>query len=135
MSELHVPRPFSGIVLLSYKCNFKCNTACTLLPVWRGNWIPEEDALRILSQLAEEVKGKYANPEVVGVNYVFHFTGDGILKFDFLLELVELSSTLRLPSTFVETNCFWCRSDEVTMSRMEGLRNAGLRGILVSVNP
>ncbi len=137
MSELHPPRPFSGGIILSYKCNLSCKHcmyACS--PKWKGDWMSEEDALRILSQLAEEAKGKYHDIEVVGVNYGFHFTGgEPFLKFDLLLELVEASSSLGLPSTFVETNCFWCRSDEVTWSRMEALRNAGLKGILVSVNP
>ncbi|MEM3750349.1 MAG: radical SAM protein, partial [Candidatus Jordarchaeales archaeon] len=137
MSELCPPSPFSGGILLSYKCNVSCRHcmyACS--PKWKGDWISEEDALRVLSQLAEEIRGKYSNPEVVGINYGFHFTGgEPFLKFDLLLELVEASSKLGLPSTFVETNCFWCRSDEATMRKMEELREAGLKGILVSVNP
>lgn len=137
MSELRVPKPFSGGILLSYKCNLKCRHcmyACS--PRWRGDWIPEEDALKVLSQLAEGVKGRYPNAEVVGINYGFHFTGgEPFLNFDLLLELVEASSMLGLPSTFVETNCFWCRSDDAARGKMEELREAGLKGILVSVNP
>jgi hypothetical protein len=42
---------------------------------------------------------------------------------------------MRIPSLFVETNCFWSTDDEMTMERLEELRAAGLRGILISVNP
>jgi hypothetical protein len=46
-----------------------------------------------------------------------------------------MASKLQIPSTFVETNCVWCTEDEVTRQRLEQLKDAGLRGILISVNP
>ncbi|MEM1658112.1 MAG: radical SAM protein [Candidatus Jordarchaeales archaeon] len=137
MSEPCVPKPFSGGIFLSYKCNLRCRHcmyACS--PRWKGDWISEEDALKVLSQLAEGVRGRYPDTELVGINYGFHFTGgEPFLKFDLLLELVEASSRLGLPSTFVETNCFWCRSYDDVRGKMEELKGAGLKGILVSVNP
>jgi hypothetical protein len=42
---------------------------------------------------------------------------------------------LGIPSTFVETNCYWCRDDRTTLERLTLLRRAGLHGILISVNP
>ncbi len=40
----------------------------------------------------------------------------------------------RLPSVFVETNCFWVTSYTGAKSRFEELKGAGL-GVLISVNP
>nr|HDO81234.1 radical SAM protein [Candidatus Bathyarchaeota archaeon] len=137
MAELMVPEPFSGGLLLSYKCNVSCRHcmyACS--PKWRGDWIGEEDARRVLSHLADKARGRYAHPGVIGINYGFHFTGgEPFLRFDLLFRLVEVAGEVRLPSTFVETNCFWCRSDDVVRERLEELKEAGLSGILVSVNP
>lgn len=36
---------------------------------------------------------------------------------------------------FVETGCFWCINDSVTREKLSRLANAGLNGLLVSVNP
>jgi len=40
-----------------------------------------------------------------------------------------------IPSTFVETNCSWCGSDETGREKLGRLKAAGLKGILISVNP
>ncbi|MEW6215323.1 MAG: hypothetical protein AB1478_09030, partial [Nitrospirota bacterium] len=42
---------------------------------------------------------------------------------------------LKIPSTFVETNCFWCIDDETTRDKLRLLKDAGLKGLLISVNP
>jgi hypothetical protein len=42
---------------------------------------------------------------------------------------------LGIPSTFIETNSFWCRDDETTREKLIQLRNSGLDGMLISVNP
>jgi hypothetical protein len=52
-----------------------------------------------------------------------------------LLTAVRMAEELHIPSTFVETNGYWCRDDEGTRARLEELRAAGLRGIMISVNP
>jgi len=57
------------------------------------------------------------------------------LNFELLVEAVEMAEALKIPSTFVETNCFWCSNDETTRERLELLDAAGLKGILISVNP
>ncbi|MFW6138817.1 MAG: hypothetical protein ACOC7U_06570, partial [Spirochaetota bacterium] len=48
---------------------------------------------------------------------------------------VEMCSRMKIPSVFVETNCFWCTSDEVASRKMNKLKQKGLKGILISVNP
>ncbi|MEM3786528.1 MAG: hypothetical protein QXE05_11185 [Nitrososphaeria archaeon] len=40
-----------------------------------------------------------------------------------------------IPSVFVETNCFWCIDDNIVKEHFTELKNFGLDGMLVSVNP
>lgn len=135
--KISIPEPFSGGIILSYKCNTNCKHcmyACS--PKWEGDWISEEDAHRILAWLSERLHGKYPYPDRIGVNYGIHFTGgEPFLNFDLLLKVTEMADRLEIPSTFVETNCFWCREDETTREKLIQLKDAGLDGILISVNP
>ena len=57
------------------------------------------------------------------------------MNFELLLKAVETAHELKIPSTFVETNCYWCPSDEVTREKLQLLKEKGLKGILISVNP
>ena len=57
------------------------------------------------------------------------------MNFDLLLKITEISHELEIPSTFVETNCFWCTDDKTTREKLIQLKDAGLHGILISVNP
>ncbi|MEM2915510.1 MAG: hypothetical protein QXH91_08970, partial [Candidatus Bathyarchaeia archaeon] len=61
--------------------------------------------------------------------------GEPFLNFELLLKAVKLASDLNIPSIFVETNCFWCIHDVTTREKILQLRDAGLKGILLSVNP
>jgi hypothetical protein len=75
-------------------------------------------------------------PGRIGVNEGIHFTGgEPFLNFDLLLRLTETAKRVGIPTTFVETNAFWCRDDEGTRGRLTRLKHAGLDGILVSANP
>lgn len=134
--KLKIPAPSSGGIFLTYRCNSRCKHcmyACS--PRWKGDWLSEEDAERVLSQFAAKLHDKYHSASV-GLNYGLHFTGgEPFLNFDLLLNLTEIAHELGIPSTFVETNCFWCRDDETTREKLIRLREAGLNGILISVNP
>jgi hypothetical protein len=46
-----------------------------------------------------------------------------------------MANELGIPSLFVETNCFWARSDRETREKLAALRELGLIGIMISVNP
>jgi hypothetical protein len=46
-----------------------------------------------------------------------------------------MAQDLNIPSTFVETNCFWCIEDKTTKEKLMHLKDAGLKGLLISVNP
>ncbi len=132
-----IPQPISGGLILSYKCSAACRHcmyACS--PQWEGDWIKEERLEEGLAQLAPTIRSSPAGPERVSLNYGLHFTGgEPFLNYDLLLRAVEIADTLDIPSTFVETNGFWCRNDAEAEDRLRLLQEAGLKGILISVNP
>jgi hypothetical protein len=57
------------------------------------------------------------------------------LNFDLLLHGVKVAARLKIPSLFVETNCFWCGDEEAAQEKLQILKDAGLDGIFISVNP
>ncbi len=137
MRIMPVPKPISAGVFLSYKCTSECKHcmhACS--PRWRSDWISETDLEKILSQLADKILASPLGSNCVDLNYGLHFTGgEPFLNPDLLLKAVGIARQFRIPSTFVETNCFWCMDDETTRSLLVQLKETGLRGILISVNP
>ncbi|MHA1579670.1 MAG: radical SAM protein [Candidatus Freyarchaeota archaeon] len=137
MRRLSVPVPVSAGVLLSYRCSGECRHCmygCS--PAWSADWISERDMERVLTQLSRSILPSPFGRGGIGINYGLHFTGgEPFLNFDLLLRGVELASELGIPSLFVETNSFWCTSDRVVRERLGLLRDSGLDGVLVSVNP
>ena len=132
-----IPAPVSGGVILSYQCTAEClhcMYACS--PRWEGGWISIGNLASILAQLAETIRPSPAGSDSIGVSYGLHFTGgEPFLNFDLLCSAVELADDFGIPSTFVETNCFWCVSDKTTRERLSLLKDKGLKGILISVYP
>jgi len=137
MSRLMIPRPISGGLILSYKCQARCRHciyACS--PDWKADWIPEDVLEKGLAQLRGKIQPSPWGPEAVGLNDGLHFTGgEPFLNFKLLLKAVELAEAFDIPSTFVETNSAWCVDDQSTMDKLRRLREAGLKGIMISVNP
>jgi len=135
--KLRVPPPVSAGIILSYKCNSECKHcmyACS--PFWKTNWISEDDLKTILSQLSDKIISSPFGSDRVALNYGLHFTGgEPFLNFDILHKAVVMANKLRIPSTFVETNSFWCVSDDATKDQLLQLKNSGMNGILISVNP
>jgi len=137
MATIRVPAPISGGLILSYKCSAACRHcmyACS--PDWKADWIPVSDLEAILAQLARTIRPSPLGPERVGLNHGLHFTGgEPFLNFDLLCRATEISRDLGIPSTFVETNCAWCTGDRETMEKLRLLKEKGLRGIMISINP
>lgn len=131
-----IPEPISGGLILSYQCTAECRFcmyACS--PRWR-DWISEEDLRRILSELSGRIRPSRFGPDGVELNLGLHFTGgEPFLKFDLLLRAVEIAREFEIPSTFVETNCCWCADESETREKLYLLKERGLKGILISVNP
>jgi hypothetical protein len=107
--------------------------ACS--PKWEG-WISEKDLKTVLSRLTGRIKPSPYGPEMVSLNHGLHFTGgEPFLNFELLSKAVTLAQELNVPSTFVETNCYWCFDDKKTREKLQMLKERGLKGILISVNP
>jgi len=135
---LCVQEPFSGGILLSYRCTSECRHcmyACS--PRWTGDWVSEENLRKVLTQLSDRIlPAPFGADRIGGVNYGLHFTGgEPFLNFDLLEKAVRIAHDLQIPSMFVETNGFWCVEDHSTREKLTELRRAGLHGMLVSVNP
>lgn len=138
MKVLKVDEPFSGGVFLTYKCTGECKHcmyACS--PRWDADWIDLGDAEKVLTELSGRLRVHYPPGfRTVGINYGLHFTGgEPFMNFDLLLELTRMAEALEIPATFVETSCFWCTSRRACEEKLSELRDAGLDGILISVNP
>lgn len=137
MTVIKIPTPISGGVLLSYKCSAACRHclyACS--PKWPGDWMSPEDLEACLLILSGKIKASPYGRHTIHVNYGLHFTGgEPFLNFDLLLRGVRLAREYRIPSVFVETNCSWCATDTGTREKLTALKDAGMKGILISVNP
>ncbi|MCD6406906.1 radical SAM protein, partial [Candidatus Aerophobetes bacterium] len=135
--KVKIPEPISAGLILSYRCTAECRHcmyACT--PKWEDRWISQKDLEEILSRLAGKIKPSPWGKDAVSLNYGLHFTGgEPFLNFELLVKAQEIAEELGIPSTFVETNCYWCRDDNVTREKLKLLKNKGLKGILISVNP
>ena len=136
MENIKLPEPISGGLILSYQCNAECRHCMyASSPKWEG-WISEEDLKSILNQLTGKIIPSPHGPERVSLNYGLHFTGgEPFLNYELLLKAVSIAHELNIPSTFMETNCYWCLDDKVTRDKLQRLKERGLKGILISVNP
>ncbi|CAB1063888.1 hypothetical protein D1BOALGB6SA_8673 [Olavius sp. associated proteobacterium Delta 1] len=102
--------------------------ACS--PKWAGNWITVDQLEKYLPQLAKVIKPSPYGRQYMSLNHGLHFSGgEPFLNFKLLLKAVEIADTLDVPSTFVETNCFWCKNDEFTRQRLQVLKENGLKWI------
>lgn len=132
-----IPAPISAGLLLSYKCNSRCRHclyACS--PQWKADWLSVADAEDILGQLAPKMQAASGINAGIGVNQGLHFTGgEPFLNFSLLVEVVAVAHWLGIRSTFVETNCYWCTDDQTTLDKLSQLKQAGLKGMLISANP
>ncbi len=134
---LHVPAPRSAGLMLSYRCNascLHCMYACS--PRWEADWLEGKRLERMLQQISSYIEPAPGGPEDADLNYGLHFTGgEPFLHFDLLLQATERASALHIPSLFVETNGFWAIDERKAEEMLRRLRDAGMRGILISVNP
>jgi len=136
-AKMKIPLPLSGGLMLSYKCPAECRHcmyACS--PQWPGNWITVDQLEQFLPLLAKEIMPGPYGPQSMSLNHGLHFSGgEPFLNFKLLLKAVEIAEALKIPSTFVETNCYWCKNDAITTERLQLLKAKGLKGIMISVNP
>ncbi len=92
--------------------------------------------MTILKQLSGKIKPSHYGSDKVSLNYGLPFTGgEPFLNLELLLKAVEIANELGIPSTFVETNCYWAADEETAREKLALLKSKGLKGILISVNP
>lgn len=137
MKKLIVPKPVSGGLILSYRCSGECKHCMYFgTPKWDNVWLGEKDLEIILEELSKNIEPSPYGPENVSLNYGLHITGgEPFLNYDILLKSTQIANEFKIPSLFVETNCFWCKNDKITKKKLNELKNNGLKGILISVNP
>ncbi len=137
MNKLVIKEPFSLGLILSYKCTSSCKHCIyASSAAWPADWISKADLEKILAQIAPTIQASPYGPKAIGVNTGVHITGgEPFLNFDLLLDVTKLLREFKIPSTFVETNCFWAKDDKSTREKLIELKEAGLDGILISVNP
>jgi len=132
-----IPKPISAGIMLSYKCSAECKHclyACS--PKWSGDWMKEKDLYRLLYNLSPKVEASMFGSSHIGVNSGIHFSGgEPFLNFELLTEGIRMAKELDIPSIFVETNSVWATNEDVTREKLNTLKNQGMNGILVSVNP
>ena len=135
--NIKIPKPISGGLILSYKCNAECQHcmyACS--PKWKDDWISKNNLYKILEQLADKIEPSPYGSNDISLNFGLHFTGgEPFLNYKLLCEAVDMASDLNIPSTFVETNGYWAVNDDITKDKLNLLKKKGLKGILISVNP
>lgn len=136
-SRTKLPRPISGGLILSYKCSAEClHCIYGCSPKWSADWISENDLQQILNALAGKIEASPYGPDTIGLSHGLHFTGgEPFLNFELLCRAIEIAHELKIPSLFVETNCFWALNDKITLDKLLQLKSKGLHGIMVSVNP
>lgn len=137
MKRFIPPAPTSGGILLSYKCNASCKHCMyASSPKWQPDWISSDALEHVLAILVEHIQPSPYGPETVSLHHGLHFTGgEPFLNFPLLLEAVNKAKQRGIPSLFVETNAFWCRHYDKSEDMMRQLKEAGLAGLMVSVNP
>jgi hypothetical protein len=108
--------------------------ACS--PRWNADWMSEHDLARVMEQVAGSIMASPYGRDRVDLSHGLHITGgEPFLNFQLLLRSVELAREFNIPSRFVETNSYWCTDDDLTRERLRELKDKGLNGIMISINP
>ncbi|MBI9101407.1 MAG: hypothetical protein JEY99_03250 [Spirochaetales bacterium] len=134
---MKIPVPRSGGLILSYKCTAECRHCmygCS--PKWSADWISDKNLDKTLKQLSRTITPAPEGPASMSLSRGLHFSGgEPFMNFDLLCLAVENGAEYGIPSMFVETNCFWATDDDIALEKLKILKEKGLMGIMISVNP
>ena len=122
---LTIPPLISGGIMLSYRCTSACRHCmyrCS--PYKPDEWMTIEMAEQIFSSLKNE---KYLESIHIG-------GGEPTMKWPFLLDFIRLAVKMNIRIEYMETNASWCKKREDTKKKMNELKEAGLKSLLVSVS-
>jgi hypothetical protein len=121
------PRILQSVgIILSYQCTNVCRHCLYSCSPQASAWMSREVLMAIVDQLLQ-FRDHLRSIHLAG--------GEPFLRFEFLVEAVELLSKSHLPLAYVETNAYWATREDIVRAKLEALRRAGLRAILISVSP
>ena len=132
-----IPKPISFGLMLSYRCSASCRHCMYACGTdWPADYPTSRELSAILEVIAPYIAPAPGGSDCVGINYGLHFTGgEPFLNYPLLEEGLEAAAELEIPSVFIETNGFWASDDDTVRERLSDLKQAGLKGIMISVNP
>lgn len=114
-------------ILVTYRCPIQCRHCYINCGPDRKETITLALAERLLRQV-KELGLTGANIHLGG--------GEAFLYFDRVVEILEMAERLGMtPISWVETNCFWCTSDQVAQERLSTLDRLGVNRIWLSTDP
>jgi hypothetical protein len=114
-------------ILVTYRCNIECSHCYINCGPHRTGVLELDLAERILRG-AKDLGLDGSGIHVGG--------GETFLYFDRVVEILGIAEQLDMtPLAWVETNCFWCKSDDIVRDRLTTLRDAGAGKIWLSTDP
>lgn len=115
----------SGI-LITYKCNAACRHCLYMSNPKKNNLMPIDDARHYFNEFSKlGLKGDTLH--IAG--------GEPFMYYEHLLKIVKTASDMGIaPINMVETNAFWCRSEDIAKKRFEELKQAGMLHIFFSAD-
>lgn len=123
MKPMNTPL-YSGIIM-----NYVCTAACRHCMFASAPDCPKD---YITPDMAERTA---ALLEEAGTSSVHIGGGEPFMNFRALCMLIEALNRHGVGVDYIETNAFWCSSDEFVRERLMKLRDLGVTTIMVSVDP
>ncbi|MCS7232186.1 MAG: radical SAM protein [Elusimicrobiota bacterium] len=133
MEKLHIPKPISCGIFLTYRCSAICrHCVYASSPKWSSDFLDKKNVEILLKLLSKWLpKSSY-----ITFNAGIHFSGgEPFLNFDLLVEFIKIAKNYNIFPVLVETNCFWAKDKQTSIKKLSQLKSAGLDGILLSINP
>ncbi len=121
-----VPSLASGGLMLSYRCTNACRHCMYRCgPTRSDQWLSPQLAGRIFEALAAEAH--FSDIHLAG--------GEAMLRPELLAEIIRLAVARGVAISYLETNVAWCVDERRSREGFARLRDAGLRGVLISASP
>ena len=112
---------------ITYKCSAECLHCIFASSPRKVGLMPVEDARGYLAEV-----GKLG----LGGRDVILTGGEPLLFYEHTLAIVRAAAEIGMaPLHLIQSNASWCTDDEMTRTRLTGLRDAGLGGMYFSCDP
>jgi hypothetical protein len=124
-SALEIKHLISGGIITNYFCTSRCRHClygCS--PRWSRQYIDERTLTKNISNIRS-----------LGCYSVHIGGGEPFLNIDGLKNVIEVSTDSGIEIEYVETNSSWYTDSDSACTILSGLKDAGLRCVLVSMSP